>query len=274
MLNEDDLRPGDVIQDAVGDFWHVHDDGKIWCSEPEFRISFETANGSCWPFTYPLGYNSKQNKDCDSEDDSVKDEGKWTRDDLPEPSRLSRLKHEIVKDFFWEDILDEIADHLNAHCPKPAHRLLSSAAECVLGAEDRVRSAKAERDEWKARAEAAERERDVAVKHRDQMHMQGAPAVTRDDIDRALINVTSNAMNYPTPSQMLGKDTGPLRRKCVDAVCDLLGIEAEQSVDLIEEKAISAFKKAWHEADMRGDEGNRTRRGIRAARKVIEGDGE
>lgn len=50
-------------------------------------------------------------------------------------------------------------------------------------------------------------------------------AITRDDIDRALINVTSNAMNYPTPSQMLGKDSGPLRKKCVDAVCELFGIE-------------------------------------------------
>lgn len=50
-------------------------------------------------------------------------------------------------------------------------------------------------------------------------------AVSRDDIDRALINVTSNAMNYPTPSQMLGKDSGPLRKKCVDAVCELFGIE-------------------------------------------------
>ena len=51
------------------------------------------------------------------------------------------------------------------------------------------------------------------------------PPVSRDDIDRALINVTSNAMNYPTPSQMLGKDSGPLRKKCVDAVCELFGIE-------------------------------------------------
>ena len=49
--------------------------------------------------------------------------------------------------------------------------------------------------------------------------------ISSADIDRALINVTSNAMNYPTPSQMLGKDTGPLRRKCVDAVCELFGIE-------------------------------------------------
>ena len=52
-----------------------------------------------------------------------------------------------------------------------------------------------------------------------------APAVTRADIDRALINVTSNAMNYPDPIQMAGKDTGPLRSKCVDAICDLLGID-------------------------------------------------
>ena len=49
------------------------------------------------------------------------------------------------------------------------------------------------------------------------------PAPTRADIDRALINVTSNAMNYPDPVQILGKDTGPLRSKCVDAICHLLG---------------------------------------------------
>ena len=54
MLNEDDLRPGDVIQDAMGDFWHVHDDGKIWCSEPGARISFEHAR-SAGPFTRRIG---------------------------------------------------------------------------------------------------------------------------------------------------------------------------------------------------------------------------
>ena len=54
MLNEDDLRPGDVIQDAMGDFWHVHEDGKIWCSEPGARISFEHAR-SAGPFTRRIG---------------------------------------------------------------------------------------------------------------------------------------------------------------------------------------------------------------------------
>lgn len=51
MLNEDDLRPGDVVRDAMGDFWHVHEDGKLWCFEPGSRISFETVNGAYGPIT-------------------------------------------------------------------------------------------------------------------------------------------------------------------------------------------------------------------------------
>lgn len=210
-----------------------------------------------------------------SEDDSVKHEGKWTRDDLPEPSRLSRLKHEIVKDFFWEDILDEIADHLNAHHPKPAHRLLSSAAECVLGAEDRVRSAKGERDEarkafederivnesmiislfevsrqrdkaqdqwkkwehkaneWKARAEEAEADREkiaeefadfrVEVVAEAVKYRESHPPISRADIDKALEDRMMEGWNY--------------RSDLVDAVCRLFGIEAEPTVDPVEAKA-------------------------------------
>lgn len=41
-------------------------------------------------------------------------------------------------------------------------------------------------------------------------------------------------------------------------------------VDPVEDKAVAAFKEAWHAADKEGDEGNRTRRGIAAARKIIE----
>lgn len=83
-----------------------------------------------------------------SEDDSVKHEGKWTREDLPEPSRLSRLKHEIVKDFFWEDILDEVAAHLNAHyLPKPGIDNGPTAIESTLARE---------RDEAIGRASYAE----------------------------------------------------------------------------------------------------------------------
>lgn len=75
---------------------------------------------------------------------------------------------------------------------------------------------------------------------------------TRADIDRALINVTSNAMNYPTPSQMLGKDSGPLRRKCVDAMCELLGIKDAQAADPVEAKVTTRHPEHYrlvNEAD-------------------------
>ncbi|MDV6299972.1 hypothetical protein R3P82_12715 [Dietzia maris] len=75
--------------------------------------------------------------------------------------------------------------------------------------------------------------------------INGADPVSRADIDRALINVTSNVMNYPAPAQMLGKDSGPLRRKCVDAMCDLLGIEAEQDVDPVKVRAEELAREIW-----------------------------
>ena len=102
-----------------------------------------------------------------------------------------------------------------------------------------------DRDEWKARAENLERE---FAEFKGNANRLNFPAVTRADIDRALIDVTSNAMNYPTPSQMLGKDTGPLRRKCVDAMCDLLGIEAEQVVDPVESKARELYRAVMPDA--------------------------
>jgi len=40
----------------------------------------------------------------------------------------------------------------------------------------------------------------------------------RDELESVLVNVLSNAMNYPDPVVMLGKDTGPLREKVADAV--------------------------------------------------------
>src|SRR5690606_13267705 len=99
--------------------------------------------------------------------------------------------------------------------------------------EDRVRSAKAERDAAVARAERAE---------------QGAWRIKFQQAVASLLDAER------------ARDEWKARAE-----------KAEQAVDPIEEKAISAFKVAWHEADMHGDEGNRTRRGMRAARKVIEG---
>ena len=155
----------------------------------------------------------------------------WTRDDLPERSEiveLSRCTYEsgLSSNSFALDVLGLIVDHLNAHHPKPdadsfSDRVWKRAYE----------SMRRERDEWKARA--------------DKWHgawQRSAPVpISSADIDRALINVTSNAMNYPNPSQMLGKDSGPLRRKCVDAVCALFGIETEPA-DPVEAKARELFE--------------------------------
>lgn len=205
----------------------------------------------------------------------------WTRQDLPDAyaaySRILRSDYgDLTPSGVWP-ILDLVVEHLNAHHPKPTPGLLSNAADCVLDAEDRAKSAKADVDRWRRAHEIVERERDQARRERDAAVRQGelkarterdlaeaaererdewkaraeaaeartAPAVSRADIDRALINVTSNAMNYPTPSQMLGKDTGPLRKKCVDAMCDLLGIEAEQAVDPVEAKAIALWRAGY-----------------------------
>lgn len=44
---------------------------------------------------------------------------------------------------------------------------------------------------------------------------------TQEDVHRALVGVTSNAIYYPDPSVMLGRDTGLLRGKIVDAVINL-----------------------------------------------------
>lgn len=51
----------------------------------------------------------------------------------------------------------------------------------------------------------------------------------REVIDRALVNVISNAMNYPDPRAVMGKDTGPLRKKAVDAVMKALVKHEEET---------------------------------------------
>ena len=53
---------------------------------------------------------------------------------------------------------------------------------------------------------------------------------TRDDIDRALGEVLFNANNYPNPSQMMGRDTGPLRKKCMDAVWEVVRPDPVESL--------------------------------------------
>ena len=86
----------------------------------------------------------------------------WTRDDLPDRYDLQRLKSGIVQPFFFDDILDAVVEHLNANHQKPTPGLLSNAADCVLGAEDRVSAAKSDADRWRRAHEIVEQERDQA----------------------------------------------------------------------------------------------------------------
>ena len=337
MLNEDDLRPGDVIQDAKGDFWHVHDDGKIWCSEPENRISFEHAR-SAGPFKYAPGRDPKRDTVQASEEDSVKHEGKWTRADLPSVIK----SHAYAGKYFsrlqeLEEYMDAMLDHLNEHYPKPeqdkwraewvavnedlkaarrqedladeqwkkwehkANEWKARADQLRDERDDAVQSCIAvgrERDEWKASAEKAEADREniaeefadfrvevvaEAVKYRESNPQASGddPAVyvvRESDIAAVEIERDERGWHGPGTTWTERSTSGEVRAHAEGLVrnvarCEAVAraIEAEPTADPIEEKAIAAFKVAWHEADMHGDEGNRTRRGIRAARKVIEG---
>lgn len=91
----------------------------------------------------------------------------WTREDLPDRYDLQRLKSGIVQPFFFDDILDAVVEHLNANHQKPTPGLLSNAADCVLGAEDRVSAAKSDADRWRRAHEIVEGERDQARRERD-----------------------------------------------------------------------------------------------------------
>jgi len=53
---------------------------------------------------------------------------------------------------------------------------------------------------------------------------------TRDDIDKALGRVLFDAMNYPEPHQILGRDVSGLRKKCADAVWQVIHPDPVESL--------------------------------------------
>ena len=77
-----------------------------------------------------------------------------------------------------------------------------------------------------------------------------ASAVTEGDIARIIDEVTGDDWT---------------RQDLVDA----LWAEASGENRRREDAAVAAFKAAWHRADEEGDEGNRVRRGLRAALDTI-----
>jgi hypothetical protein len=88
-------------------------------------------------------------------------------------------------------------------------------------------------DEWKARATLAEQERE---NWRITAINRANPAVSRADIRKAI----DTGIRGTTDGDLIDPDsdlpTGECVRLAIDAVCDLLGVEAEQDVDPFEEQ--------------------------------------
>ena len=134
-----------------------------------------------------------------------------TRDDLPDQyAAYSKIARPDCGDLTPSDLgplLDAVVEHLNANGGVPAPDLLSSAADCVLDAEDRAKDAKAEAARWRRAHGIVEQERDQA---RESLHeackvaqsykvdayqateraeaaeARTTPAVTRADIEKAI----------------------------------------------------------------------------------------
>ena len=112
--------------------------------------------------------------------------GQWTRDDLP---AAGRIMHESWKRerYGVEIALSAVVDHLNAYYPKPQPYDQGG----VRGVDSLLYRAERERDEWKARAEQAERERDIAETYRRTVEQQAANVgmplhVSRADVEKAV----------------------------------------------------------------------------------------
>lgn len=265
----------------------------------------------------------------------------WTRDDLPD--------HDVIRDVddmhgngmrsvVIDLALDTVVGHLNANHQKPgpdrwrrAHSIVEQERDQareslrrlrdetdfdLFTVRDQLKQCRGEReqmtrdrDEWKARAEAAE--------------ARTTPEVTKADIEKAIRGKVWAANREPNKagfhrvhvdwatdavwSLVSGADpavfvvregdlpevsrtydgwtdgtrhgwegTSETAMECVETHLEWArfylaarrAIEAEPA-DPVEQKAVAAFKQAWHEADKEGDAGNRTVRGIRAARHVL-----
>lgn len=86
-----------------------------------------------------------------------------------------------------------------------------------------------DRDEWKARATLAEQERE---NWRITAINRAAPAVSPGDVEKAILSLRWGTSGPDSQ----GFDIIHIR-SAVDAVCDLLGVQAEQAVDPVEAKA-------------------------------------
>lgn len=144
-----------------------------------------------------------------------------TRDDLPDEGTLAVMMRAIFDGYIVESgevllpgsalrrFLDAMVGYLNDHgglgidTREPLERTLRK------------------RDEWRARAEAAE----------------ARTAVTREEVEKAITVGVRGTTDGDLIDQDASIPSGECVRLAVDATCDLFGIEAEQAVDPVEAKA-------------------------------------
>lgn len=111
--------------------------------------------------------------------------GQWTRDDFP--ASLPDAEGVYGPSILVPSVRRDLAAWLNAHHPKPQPYDQGG----VRGVDSLLYRAERERDEWKARAEQAERERDIAETYRRTVEQQAANVgmplhVSRADVEKAI----------------------------------------------------------------------------------------
>ena len=181
-----------------------------------------------------------------SEDDSVKHEGKWTRDDLPS------VKRRVDRTSF---VLDAVVDHLNAHHPKPngsfvvmleeTHRAQRERDEALRKkgeAFDRAVRAERERDAAVARAEAAEADNaDAKIDADPAVHVvreSDLPAA-RVDGDYYVVASAKGDYRWPQhgPSWWAGRAQDALAKAARYTALARLAADREAAANPVEAKA-------------------------------------
>lgn len=202
--------------------------------------------------------------------------GQWTRNDLP---RIGAA--EVAHDPVVDGVLDTVVHWLNKHYPKP-ERSAMDYAEIIAFEAARATRTERERDEsLRVKGEAfdravrAERERDAAVARAEQAENARDTAATRaKQLEREVSKVEGRASEWSIKAQewqdraeaaeartavtredvekvVHGSGGGFFDSRLdaiTDAVCDLFGVEAEQPVDPVEDKARELYRAATPDA--------------------------
>ena len=212
-----------------------------------------------------------------SEDDSVKHEGKWTRDDLPTLASVAPVAASVESYVYFASsmVLDAVVEHLNAHHPKPdadsfSDRVWKRAYESMRRERDaaveradhaekaawRVRYQQAvadlldaggSRDEWKGRAEKAEADlEELSEEFADFRVEVVAEAVKHRELNPPVFDVDVERTIRAEFVEGGFRAKTPVEYRVVRAVCELFGVKAEPTEGQIEDVALIISAGMFH----------------------------